>query len=156
MSMYTDAFKIYIDRLSQGKVHHIDEKFPPEVIGIEEDELKFEEPVLVAGQAYVAEGEGELVLHLSIRTEAMMPCSICNEMSPFEINLNDLYEIIPLEEIKGAVFDYSKVVREEVILKIPSSHECSRGKCPKRNEYTKYFKTEPSDTQEGYRPFADL
>ncbi len=154
--MYTDAFKIYIDRLSQGKVHKIKDVFPSDFIGINESELKFEKPVGITGEAYIAEGEGELVLHLSVKTEALVPCSICNEMSPVEIVLDNLYEVIPLEDIKGAIFDFSQVVREEIILKLPTAHECSGGKCPKRKEYTKYFKTEASDIEEGYHPFADL
>ena len=152
--MEPDAFNIYIDRLRNGKNHRIDGNFPPSFLEVEEDSLRFEKPVTVKGEAYIA--EDDLVLHLTVKAEASMPCSMCNEMTPIKVSLESFYEAIPLSEVKGAIYDFRECLREEILLQIPHSVECRGGDCPARKEMTQYLKAETAEESEGYQPFADL
>ncbi|NGX57453.1 MAG: hypothetical protein K940chlam3_00345 [Chlamydiae bacterium] len=152
--MDTDAFKIYIDRLWNGKKQVVDESFSPNFLGVDEEGLKFQKPVNVAGEAYIA--ENELVLHFSVKAEASMPCAICNEWTSVSISLDSFYEVISLEEVKGAIFDFSENLREEILLHIPHTVECHGGSCPARKDVNEYIREDSPDEIEGYQPFADL
>jgi len=152
--MEPDAFKIYIDRLRDGRSQKIEGEFPPDFLEVDEETLRFKKPAKVSGEAYIA--EHELVLHLTVRTEASMPCSMCNEMTSVEVELNNFYEVTPLAEVKGAIFDFRECLREEILLRIPHTAECHGGYCPAREEMTQYLRTEVPEKNDGYQPFADL
>ncbi len=152
--MDVDAFKIYIDRLHGGRRQEINETFPPQFLEIEEKELRFEKPIEASGEAYIA--ESELVLHLSVRAEALMPCSICNEMTASEVVLDNFYEVVPLETISSALFDYRDCLREEILLHLPLTVECRDGNCPSRKEMKHYLRAETPEKQEGFQPFSEL
>jgi len=152
--MEPDAFKVYIDRLHNGKTQKVKGRFPPEFLDVDEESLRFEKPVAVNGEAYIA--EEDLILHFAIKAEALMPCSICNDMTPIEISLPSFYEAVPLTEIKGALYDFRDCLREEILLQIPHTVECHGGKCPERKGMEPYLKAETANDPEGYQPFADL
>ena len=152
--MEPDAFNIYIDRLRNGKNQEIDGIFPASFLEVEEESLRFEKPVIVVGEAYIA--EDDLVIHLKVQAEASMPCSICNGMTPIEISLGNYYEAVPLSDVKGAIYDFRECLREEILLQIPHTVECRDGHCPERKEMTQYLKAEKADEIEGFQPFADL
>lgn len=148
--MHVDAFKIYIDRLRGGTTHAVEETVSSEFVGVEDDLLRFSKPIRIKGQAYIA--EEDLILHFGIEFSADMPCAICNEWTDVKVKIENLYEGISLEEIRGAVYDITDWLREEIILKIPHVAEC-RGNCPNREEIKSFIKDAEED---GYRPFADL
>jgi len=152
--MEPDAFKVYIDRLHSGKTQRVEALFSPGFLDVNEESLRFEKPIRVHGEAYIA--EEDLVLHFSVTAEALMPCSICNEMTPIEISLPSFYEAVPLDEIKGAIYDFRECLREEILLQIPHTAECHGGSCPKRKEMAPYLKAEAAEENDGYQPFADL
>jgi cytochrome oxidase Cu insertion factor (SCO1/SenC/PrrC family) len=77
---------------------------------------------------------------------------------PINIEIDNFYHSEPLSEIKGAIYNFKDLLRETILLEVPSFAECE-GNCPRRQEVSKYLK-EPSDDQQdsedGYQPFADL
>jgi uncharacterized metal-binding protein YceD (DUF177 family) len=155
--MIDDRFRVFVEQLKQGHTREIEEQFSPDILEVREKDLSFLQPILVKGQAYLA--DDMLVLHLDIHTVATMHCSVCNEPTDVEIAIKGFYHAVPLIEIKGAIYDFREILREEILLAVPMLVEC-QGKCPQRKSLEKYFKKESSpevkEDEEGYRPFADL
>lgn len=138
-----EQFKIYIDRLRSGQKKEIEENFDPAFLDIQEADLQFPKPVAVQGETYIA--DDHLILHLNLETTAILPCSICNEPTPLPIAIKNLYLTIPLETVRGAIFDFSTELREAILLQIPLFAECGNGKCPQREQLKKYL----TDTTKG-------
>jgi uncharacterized metal-binding protein YceD (DUF177 family) len=152
-----EKLKIYIDRLKNSQTLEIDETLPPDFLEIDEEELTFEEPVRLHGEAYLA--NDHLVLHLNIETSAYLPCSICNDSVHTPIAIKNIYLTEPLEEIKGSIFDMTEEVRETVLLQTPLFTECHNGKCPDREVLNKFLKPGENDkpgTDNVHFPFSDL
>lgn len=152
-----DAFKIYVEQLRDGHVEELDEVYDPSFLGIDEKDVSFMDPVRVKGQAYLA--EDELILHLNIETEVILPCVVCNDRVKVPIAIHNTIQAIPLSEVKGGVMNMKMLLREVILLDTPVFAECD-GKCPRRNEIAKYLKQEgdaqKKDDEEGYTPFADF
>lgn len=151
-----DVFKIYIDQLRNGHEEEIHETLDPSFLEIQEDDLVFDQPVQLDGEAYLA--EHELVFHWDIRTEAVIPCSICNEPVRVPIHIHKFYCSEQTREIKSGIYNFKDLLRETVLLEVPPFAECEGGHCPKRLQFQKYLKEAPEDPneEEGYHPFADL
>lgn len=154
-----DAFKIFIEQLRGGQVEKIHESFKPTFLEVNEQEVSFVDPVLLHGQAYLA--DNELVLNFDIKTFVTLPCSVCNEPVKKEIAIQGFYHAVPLEEIRSGVYNFKEVLRETILLDIPLFAECNEGHCPHRKEISKFLKPEGqkgSDDveEEGYNPFADF
>ena len=156
--MTDDLFRIYVEQLRDGNIEEIDEIFSPDFLEISERELSFSKPVTVCGQVYLA--DDVLILHFDIQTIATIPCAVCNSPADVSIAIKGFYHAVPLEEIKGAVYDFREILRETILLEVPILAECHQGKCPQRKSLEKYFKKEGApgskEDDEGYRPFADL
>lgn len=151
-----DVFKIYVEQLRQGSEEEIHEALEPGFLEIYEIDLAFDKPVILEGIAYLA--EHELVLRWDIQTEAILPCSICNEAVRIPIHVNHFYYSEPLSKIKSGVYNFKDLLRETILLEVPTFAECNGRNCPRRQEYRKYLKErsdEPS-REEGDSPFADL
>ncbi len=154
-----DKFKIYVDRLKNAhteKVHHI---LPPAFLEVNETDLQFPEDVHVEAEAYLA--DEHLVIHLSAKTAASLPCLICNDPVSIPINVKNHYHSEPLEEIPGGVFDLAKEIREAILLHIPQFAECNHNNCPKRNAIKSFLKSPSPQKKEDtsattYFPFAGL
>ena len=131
-----DTFKIFILRLKEGEQEIIEETLAPTFLDIHEEELTFQAPIAVSGKASVA--DTTLILQLAIETEALMPCSICNQKIPVKIAIPDLCYNESLDEIKNGVFDYQEVLREAILLELPYTVECNGGACPERETLLKY------------------
>lgn len=150
-----DVFKIYVEQLREGHEEEIHEILDPSFLDIQETDLAFSEPVKLDGTAYLA--EKELILRWNIAAQAVIPCSICNGAVKVDIEIDHFYHSEPLIDIKTGIYNFKNLLRETILLEVPSFAECCEGNCPKRQEYKKYLK-EVSDqsTEEGYQPFADL
>lgn len=147
-------FKIYVDRLKDGQTEKIEEMAPPDFLDVHESELNFLEPVSVSGEAYLA--DDHLVMHLKIKTDAQMPCSICNDKLKFLIDIPDFYLAEKLEELKSPIFDYSSELREAILVQVPAYAECCNGRCPERESIKKYLKnSQPEETPHSF-PFSEL
>lgn len=151
-----DLFKIFVEQLREGHEEKIEEKYDPGFLEIDEPDLVFDTPVELEGVVYLA--DRELIFHWNIKTEALISCSICNELVRVPIEIRNFYSSEPLTEIKSGIYNFKNLLRETILLEVPPFAECNGGKCLKRKEYDKYLK-EPSnnsDDEEGYQPFADL
>lgn len=140
--------KIYIDRLLDGKTEKIEETLKSDFIDIAEAELDFPSPVCVQGKTYIA--EEHLIIQLKIKTDAHIPCSICNKSVKISIEIEKFYHTEELSEIKGQIYDFTSPLREGILLEVPTYVECME-KCPEREKIKKYL-------SEGNKqfPFADL
>lgn len=154
--MDEDVFKIYIEQLRDGHEKDIDESLSPSFLEVKEPDLVFEKEIKLEGKAYLA--EQELILDLSMQTEALIPCSICNEKVPVEIDVRHFYYSEPTMNIKSGIFNIKNLIRETILLEVPAFIKCHGGDCPRRVEIEKYLKNsvEETDQDEGYQPFADL
>lgn len=152
-----ENLKIYIDRLKNGPAQKIEETLSPDFLELDEEDLVFDDPVNLKGEAYLA--DDHLVIHLNIDTLAYLPCSICNDAIHTSIAIKNLCITHPLSEIEGAVFDLAEEVRESILLQTPLFIECTNGKCPERENIKKFLKPEQSIPEVGditHFPFADL
>ena len=145
------AFKILIDRLKGGQTQKIDLHVDPSFLGPDEPELKFKSEVIAKGEAYLT--DDHLIVHLKAATSVLMPCAICNEMIAFGLKVDNFYHTEPIEEIKGAIFDFSEALREALLIELPRTVECNRGKCPGRDLMTPFMK---SMKDRIHFPFADM
>lgn len=137
--MEKSPLKVYVDRLKNGHQEKISEELSSDFLDIQERELSFPHPVKLSGETYLS-GD-HLIIRLKIEAEAMVPCAICNELSPFPIVLNDFYLTEPVEKIKSHIFDYTQEIREAILLQVPPFAECHAGQCPEREVIKKYLKT---------------
>lgn len=142
--------KILIDRLRSGQPENIDQKLEGAFLGPDEEELKFSFPVSVKGEAYLT--DDHLIIHLKVATKILMPCSICNKMINSDLEVDHFYQAVPVEEIPSAIFDYKELLREALLLELPRTVECNKGKCKDRAIIAPYI----SEPQEANFPFADI
>lgn len=149
-----EIFQIWVDRLKQQERTSFEGSLPPDFLEIEEAELTFLNPVVVKGEAYLA--DEELILCFDVKASALMPCAICNEKTRFEIDVRQAYHAEPLSEVKGAVFDCSGIVREAVLIELPHYVECSGGKCPERAKIAPYLTSSKKQEETTYYPFKNL
>jgi uncharacterized metal-binding protein YceD (DUF177 family) len=150
-----ENLKIYIDRLKGGQTQKFDEVLPSDFLEVDEEDLLFEDPVRLKGEAYLA--NEHLILHLDIETTAYLPCSICNDSVQTPVIIKNIYLTVPLAEIKGVIFDVAKEARESILLQTPLFTECNEGKCPERESIKKFLKLEEdTDNDIVHFPFADL
>lgn len=152
-----EAFKIWIDRLGEGRLQAIEGSFDPSFLEVDEKELQFRFPVHVKGKAYVA--DQHLVIHLAANTVATMPCAICNEMVETELKVEHFYHSEPINEIPNAVFNFGAPLREALLIELPKYFECCQGNCPERATLAPYLRSYKKEEQqeEGFNfPFSDL
>jgi len=148
------AFKILIDRLKGGHTQKIDEEFAPTFLGADEPELQFRSKVKVKGEAYLT--DEHLVIHLKAGTKVLMPCAVCNAMIEARLEADNFYHAQPIEEIRGAVFDYSEALREALLIELPKTVECNGGNCSGRMGLKPYLRSEDRSEKTTYFPFAGM
>ncbi len=157
MSQEVDYYKIYVDQLREGKVEQIDRQFPIELLDVNETELTFSGKIHVTGEVY--QSSDSLVLHLNMEVSGVIPCSICNEQVTVPLSIKGLYHVVPVNEIKGHIFDMRPIVRENILINTPQFAECDGGNCQERSSISQYLKSNDAKNEElseGYQPFMDL
>src|SRR5262245_11118195 len=113
---------LYIDRLRGGEEFFFEEEMNPDFLNLENDpEFSSSEKVRVSGKAYLA-GDW-LVIQGSIETALTVLCSMCNESFGMPVHVDWVHEE-PISNIKGGLFDYSELVREEILLEVPYYRLC--------------------------------
>jgi uncharacterized metal-binding protein YceD (DUF177 family) len=145
--------KIFTEQLRDGKREEIEHVLPPDFLGLNEPDLIFHSPIHLKGEVYAT--DEDLILQLSAHTEVKMPCSICNQMAFVTLKTGELIHTILLEELKSTIFDFTDLLREEIVILIPQYVECQQGECPERKVISKFMKTKTVSTQNHF-PFADL
>ncbi|MGR3912258.1 MAG: hypothetical protein QRY71_02970 [Candidatus Rhabdochlamydia sp.] len=148
----TENLKIFTDRLKEGEEELIKLTLPGAFLGIEEEDLLTLNPIVIQGKAYCV--DPILMISLQVSTQVSIPCSICNQLTPVNLDHSDISFSIPLEDISSTIFDYSEMLREELVMMIPQFVECSSGNCPHRAVLNQYVKKDlpPPDNF----PFAEL
>lgn len=149
--------KIYVDQLRGGKSWPLHRDLSPDFLGVNESELKFVDPIRMDGQAYLA--QDDLVVQVSLTTEALVPCRICNRPFKIAISIPKLIHVEPIGSLKRGYFDISEILREAILLEVPYVAECHDGQCPTRTDLKPYLRTAPQgdlEQEEGYQPFKDL
>lgn len=145
--------KIFTEQLRDGKRETIEHVLPPDFLGIDEEDLIFHSPIYLKAEAYAT--DDDLILQISAHTEITMPCSICNEMTTATLKTGEIFHTVLLDELKSTIFDFTDLLREELVLLIPQYVECKGGKCPDRTHLSKFMKSKAVSTQNHF-PFADL
>ncbi|MFT4552885.1 MAG: uncharacterized metal-binding protein YceD (DUF177 family) [Chlamydiales bacterium] len=154
-----EEFRIYIDRLKDGKTEKLDGSFSTDFLEVKDQELSFSGTVEVTGETYLA--DDTLVLHFGVKTTTLQPCAICNKACSYTIRVKGHYHAEDTSEIRTGIFDFRNVLRDAILLEVPSVVECQDGKCPDREDIVKYF-AKAQDSQkmdashDAYHPFSDL
>lgn len=150
----SDPFKILIDRLKGGNTQKLEETLDPAFLGPDEPELRFVSKAKVTGEAYVT--DSHLIIHLKAHVKISMPCAVCNQMIEKDLKVDNYYQAEPLEEIRGAIYDYSESLREALMIEIPRTVECNNGKCPERATIEPYLRAKNRTEKTTHFPFADM
>jgi uncharacterized metal-binding protein YceD (DUF177 family) len=128
-----------LDRLRDGHPETIEAVLPPEVIVLPKgDELVFDTPISVQGEAYLT--DRFLILDLSIKTEVQLPCSFCNDSFKIPLDIVHYMHEEPLDELKGRFYEVATVVQEALLLEIPLYPLCGNTVCLRRGEVEPYLK----------------
>ena len=146
--------QIYVDRLRDGQEEKIQEEVDTSLLDIDEPNLRFAPTIKIAGKAYLA--DDHLILQLNLNTEVTIPCSICNDEVTLPLVIKQFIHTIPLSSIRSHIFDYTNEVREVTLLNTPEFTECHEGKCPRREGFKKFIKTEKDLESHIQFPFSDL
>ena len=153
-----ENLKVYIERLQGSKTQKIDEILNASEISLQDDGLKFKDPIHVEGDAYVT--DEWLIVQLHIHTQVIIPCALCNEAMTLELSCANFIEEIPLDEIRGQVYDLAALIREAILLEIPFYPQCGGTSCLNRDKIEKYLskesKSKKGKKEETHNPFRDL
>lgn len=147
--------KIYTDRMKDGQGDSFTGIVSTDILIPKEPDVVFSDTLELSGEAYVA-GD-HVILKLKVKAFAWIPCAICNELVKTPIILDNFYHAEPLEAIPTGVFDFSELLRNDLLLELPQFAEC-QGKCPQREDMKKFFKktNEKTSSQNAQFPFSGL
>lgn len=147
-------YQISIDHLRTGETQKYVLTLAPDFFEIQEPDLRFPEEVCVVGDAYLV--EENLVLRFDAKTKIEMHCSICNQKILLPLSIKGVYHTVPLEKYFAPLFDLRPAVREELLVELPQTAECS-GKCPERSTVSRFMRAEEKkEPPSNYFPFSDL
>lgn len=144
-----EQLKIFTQQLSEDARETINLTLAPDFLDLKEDELRASSPVKIEGEAYVL--DDMLMVQLEVETTIEMPCSICNKMTKVQLENKNVVVSLPLSELPSSVFDYTDLLREEIVMLIPPFAECKKNGCPERAS----LKPKPKEPSQNF-PFADL
>lgn len=152
--MKDHPLRLFLDRIRAQGCEKIDLRLEPDFMDIHEEELAFVQPIAVEGEVYLA-GE-EVVVALRAETVIRMPCAICN--APVDVTLQNRWTSVePIESFRHGVIDLREMVRENLLIEVPSIAECRQGNCPERTLLAPYLRQEQEGREEtGFHPFAEL
>ncbi len=145
----TEQLKIFTQQLSEEARETIDLTLAPDFLDLNEDELRASFPVKVEGEAYVL--DDMLMIQLEVETAVEMPCAVCNKVAKIPLENKNVVISLPLSELPSSVFDYTDLLREEIVMLIPPFAECKKNGCPERTS----LKSKLKETNQNF-PFADL
>lgn len=150
----SEPFKIYIDRLRGGSTETIDTVLDPSFLDVQETDLSFPSPVQLKADVYLT--DEHLIIHLQASTKAVRPCSICNQPIATDLMVKDFYHTEAIQEIPSAIFDFSEVLREALLVELPLVVECNGGKCPEREALRPFMSSKERKENPTYFPFTDI
>ncbi len=139
---------ININNLKDGKTEKINKTLPPNFLEIKENDLLFDKPITIKGEAYLA--QKDLIIHLKIEAYASIPCSICNKFTYVSIFIDSFYHTVQEKDLDSS-YDYKEPLRNAILLEVPSFAECNNNKCPEREKIKPYLSKEKHNL-----PFKEL
>lgn len=148
----SDLLKIYIDRLRNGQTERFEGQAAPAILELEDPEVQALCPIDFSVKAYLS--YNELIVDLMVKTYVTIPCALCNEKESICIEVRHHQEVIPISEIKGQIYDITQLLREAVILNLPSFIRCGKDHCKNLQTIEKYL----SNKEKGgvQNPFVHL
>lgn len=147
-------FIIFVHHLVGGRVEEIEESLNPSFLEVEEPDLSFRDPILMKGTAELS--EESIFLKLKLDTAVLLPCAICDQKIKVPLVISDIYHVEDISELKGDLFDFKEVVREEILLSLPQIVECG-GNCPERAALAPFLTPAKKEfVEEKIYPFKDL
>jgi len=146
-----EKLKLYIERIREDS-ELIEEELDPSFIDIQEQDIRFEKPISVTGEAYVT--DDWLIIRISIKTEGKLVCALCNEPFIFPIDIQDMVENEPLDQVTDGVYDLLPLIRDSILLSMPFYPQCGITECNNRTAIEPYLKKERSPEENS--PFKDL
>ena len=132
------SLTVNIDQLKKKSTEEIKVSANADILDIHVDDFYFHGTLDIQGEAYLA--SNNLILHLDLSAYAFVNCSICTKETEFPVQLHNFYHVEPLENLKRSIFDYSQLIKEELLLEVPRFKECNGGKCPEREALSQYLK----------------
>jgi hypothetical protein len=149
-----DGFQISLALLEEGEEVITEETISCDFLDVQEEELRFEDTVSVHTIASLV--DQHILLKISAKCTALLPCSICNEWTDYPISIENFSVTEELPE-KIKFFDYTNILREVLLLELPQFVECNGGSCPERKNMECYC-TKSSDEKKiaEYFPFEQL
>jgi uncharacterized metal-binding protein YceD (DUF177 family) len=145
-------FKIFINEIQHQSLL-IEERLPPSFMNIMENDLQFNDPIIIQGHASIT--DNYILLQINLLSYAIMPCSICNKPTKVKINLKNLSLTEDLANVKESFVDFSSQLREAILLELPHFIECD-GLCKERKNINKYLTKDKNIIKKMNFPFADL
>ena len=136
--------KIYVDRLRNKEKEILQEKISPTFLDINEKEIEFKNAITIKGKTSIC--EKNLLLEIDVTTTVHLPCIVCNKQVEIPV-LCHICNLLPLDEI-DVIYDYSDLLRLEILLQIPSFVECNDGNCSERKQLEKYLTKNKKDMKE--------
>ncbi len=132
-------FTINTDRVGKSGPIKINFETDTGFLEVNESRLTFADSVKIEGEAYVV--EGELILNLKASCSVQMPCVVCNQPASRPVEIKNFYHAENVKQIRGAQFNFSQILREEILLEVPHFIECNLGSCPERAFIKSYIKS---------------
>lgn len=135
--VFSDAFKLNLDVLKKGKTEELKFSVPCDFLDVHDAYLHFHGNVDVQGEAYIV--DTRVVLHLDVVAHAIVPCIVCNGEADVEVCLHNFYHVEDISESRQPIYDFSTILREEILVECPQYSECHNGQCPDRNVVNQYL-----------------
>lgn len=137
--MIDEKFIINTDRLRKNKElkFKIDMSVPSDFLDVDEPELGFGEIIDIEGETYIV--DDQLILHLDVVVPFALVCKVCNGDAAVLVKIHNFYHVEDLKGMKSPFFDFSKILREEILLEVPRFPECNGGNCPEREFINQYI-----------------
>ncbi len=148
-----DQLTIFTERLCPGRPEKNDLTLPPEFLGLGEEDIRFSSPLTLQGE--MCRMDDLILITLAAQMTIEMPCSICNTLTTLPLQNKNILLSIPLSDVPAGSFNYTDLLREEVIMSLPQFIECHEGACPKRKEVQSFLKSAEKQAPT-YFPFAEL
>jgi uncharacterized metal-binding protein YceD (DUF177 family) len=140
---------IFLDRLKKQSLQILEEKVPSSFFSLDEEERLFSPYVEIKGQTYLA--SDHLIIELRVSTQVSLPCCICNQFVVIDLRPQPLHHAEEVALIPSGIFDYSSLIREQLLLEVPAFAECNGSQCPERELLKKFLKKENAPS-----PFQNL
>jgi hypothetical protein len=81
-----------------------------------------------------------LLVRADIRGEQKNPCRICNKLVVSLIEVIQVNEVMPLDDIKGYKVDLTTLIRNLFLMEAFDVVECNSGSCIERSEVENFLK----------------